>query len=52
MSGSMHEQEQFLRVLDRDEAERRFRSVLNLAVNRLRLRLRLYIRSPRLRAAQ
>ena len=27
----MHEQEQFLRVLDRDEAERRFRSVLNLA---------------------
>src|SRR4051794_12692590 len=28
--GSMHEQEQFLRVLDRDEAERRFRRVLNL----------------------
>ena len=27
----MHEQEQFLRVLDRDEAERRFRRVLNLA---------------------
>jgi putative molybdopterin biosynthesis protein len=27
----MHEQEQFLRVLDRDEAERRFRSVLNLS---------------------
>src|SRR6478672_13697810 len=29
--GSMHEQEQFLHVLDRDEAERRFRRVLNLA---------------------
>jgi len=27
----MPDQEQFLRVLDRDEAERRFRSVLNLA---------------------
>ena len=27
----MHEQEQFLHVLDRDEAERRFRRVLNLA---------------------
>jgi len=27
----MHEQEQFLRVLDRDEAERRFRSVLSLS---------------------
>ena len=27
----MHEQEQFLHVLDRDEAERRFRSVLTLS---------------------
>jgi putative molybdopterin biosynthesis protein len=27
----MHEQEQFLQVLDRDEAERRFRAALNLA---------------------
>src|SRR5688572_6262584 len=30
-SGSMPEQEQFLQVLDRDEAERRFRAVLDLA---------------------
>src|SRR6185436_13357421 len=29
--GSMHEQEQFLRVLDRDEADRRFRDAVNLA---------------------
>src|SRR3974377_2184659 len=29
-SGSMREQEQFLQVLDRDEAERRFRAVLDL----------------------
>src|SRR5215469_13924485 len=28
-SGSMAEQEQFLQVLDRDEAERRFRAALN-----------------------
>ena len=27
----MHEQQQFLQVLDRDEAERRFRAALNLA---------------------
>jgi putative molybdopterin biosynthesis protein len=31
MSGSMREQEQFLQVLDRDEAERRFRAALDLA---------------------
>jgi len=31
MSGSMREQEQFLHVLDRDEAERRFRAALDLA---------------------
>ena len=30
MSGSMREQEQFLQVLDRDEAERRFRAALDL----------------------
>jgi len=30
MCGSMAEQEQFLQVLDRDEAERRFRAALNL----------------------
>jgi putative molybdopterin biosynthesis protein len=30
MSGFMAEQEQFLQVLDRDEAERRFRAALNL----------------------
>src|SRR5688572_5911996 len=29
-SGSMREQEQFLQVLDRDEAERRFRAALDL----------------------
>src|SRR5215213_1847970 len=29
-SGSMPEQEQFLQVLDRDEAERRFRAALDL----------------------
>jgi putative molybdopterin biosynthesis protein len=29
--GSMHEQEQFLQVLDRDEAERRFRAALDLS---------------------
>ena len=31
MSGSMRDQEQFLQVLDRDEAERRFRAALDLA---------------------
>jgi len=31
MCGSMAEQEQFLQVLDRDEAERRFRAALNLS---------------------
>src|SRR5436190_24015532 len=30
-SGCMHEQQQFLQVVDRDEAERRFRSALDLA---------------------
>src|SRR5262245_41134102 len=30
-SGSMREQEQFLQVLDRDEAERRFRAALELS---------------------
>src|SRR5262245_28346266 len=30
-SGSMREQEQFLHVLDRDEAERRFRAAVDLA---------------------
>src|ERR1043166_279288 len=30
MSGSMREQEQFLHVLDRDEADRRFRAALDL----------------------
>src|SRR5688572_32610509 len=30
-SGSMPEQDQFLQVLDRDEAERRFRAALDLA---------------------
>ena len=30
MSGCMREQEQFLQVLDRDEAERRFRAALDL----------------------
>ena len=30
-SGSMREQEQFLQVLDRDEAERRFRAAVDLA---------------------
>src|SRR5215208_6356310 len=30
-SGSMPEQDQFLQVLDRDEAERRFRAVIDLA---------------------
>src|SRR5262245_57522090 len=29
--GSMREQEQFLQVLDRDEAERRFRAAVDLA---------------------
>src|SRR6478735_1712826 len=31
MSGCMRDQEQFLQVLDRDEAERRFRAALDLA---------------------
>src|SRR4026208_2617416 len=31
MCGSMREQEQFLQVLDRDEAERRFRAALHLS---------------------
>src|SRR6187397_2833199 len=31
MSGSMPEQDQFLQVVDRDEAERRFRAALDLA---------------------
>src|SRR5580698_11371275 len=31
MSGSMGEQEQFLQVLDRDEAERRFRAAIDCA---------------------
>src|SRR5689334_22320435 len=31
MSGSMRNQEQFLQVLDRDEAERRFRAAIDLA---------------------
>src|SRR5262245_45799578 len=30
-SGSMREQEQFLQVLDRDEAERRFRAAIDVA---------------------